>query len=487
MRWAASGRSSTLKKEAPGEPRAAAKPLVFNEDLLPPLTDLLAELQLEKYLSKVVRMGVAETRHLLRLGPMDFRIMSMDWDITAEELLRLRTRIEELIALATVAEGPPQDDTLLRERSALKYGRVYMRGSVMSFEYLSATFGAAAPVMGALRVAISEPPDGCGATHPDLSGAVLVVKRGNCSFLGKAVAAVAANATALIIVNTEDRLDAPSSGVGIDPNVTDAMHNSVSKLAVVCTSNNSFAKFVFAARRERDTAVHIVPLRCVSGGKCAPVTEAERGVPTEVASGRLAVAALGGLEQELHVDFLTSTFGGTLPTGALRLLFAEGAGLACDPFSRAFLESIGADNGPFALLVRRGGCRFDDKAAVVESSGAALMVVVDPQDGALQRLGGGARSGEVGMPSVLVPSPLADFASSLRSQPLLLTLYAHEGPEIADEWIDVALTTFAEDAAERRLQTEGLVQRFLQSGKADIVAWLRRQDLKWASTSREEL
>lgn len=155
--------------------------------------------------------------------------------------------------------------------------------------------------------------------------------------------------------------------------------------------------------------------------------------------------------------------------------------MACQPFSQHFLGSLNTDKSPFAVMVRRGGCRFDEKAMIVESSGASLMLVVDPQDGALQRMGGGALSSEVGMPSVLAPAPMADFISSLLPRQLIVTLTPHEGSEIADEWIDVALTNFAEDPVERQLQVEGLVQRFLQSGNADVVAWLRRQAVKMNS------
>lgn len=47
----------------------------LNSDLLPPLEDLLNELDLIHRKSALIKMGVTETRYLLRLKNMDYQMM----------------------------------------------------------------------------------------------------------------------------------------------------------------------------------------------------------------------------------------------------------------------------------------------------------------------------------------------------------------------------------------------------------------------------
>ena len=52
-----------------------------------------------------------------------------------------------------------------------------------------------------------------------------------------------------------------------------------------------------------------------------------------------------------------------------------------------------------AVVVQRGVCTFDVKAFHVQQAGGHLMIVVDPKDGPLQRLGGSLPlAGHVGIP-----------------------------------------------------------------------------------------
>lgn len=97
-------------------------------------------------------------------------------------------------------------------------------------------------------------------------GTVLVVQRGECTFLSKATFAKSCNASALIIVNSEDRLDAPSSGLGIDKNITDNMVLSLKDFPIVALSNTSWSKLehtISSNKRIGVTSyVDIVPLKC---------------------------------------------------------------------------------------------------------------------------------------------------------------------------------------------------------------------------------
>jgi hypothetical protein len=104
---------------------------------------------------------------------------------------------------------------------------------VQSFEYALASFGGPPPV-GSIEVVFSDPIEGCNGTDTSTwSGKAIVVRRGNCTFLQKAKIANTGNASVLIIVNTEDRVDSPSSGLGVDKNVTEPEVLALDKLSVV--------------------------------------------------------------------------------------------------------------------------------------------------------------------------------------------------------------------------------------------------------------
>jgi hypothetical protein len=66
-----------------------------------------------------------------------------------------------------------------------------------------------------------------------LKGKLYVVVRGECTFLEKALAARAMNATALAIVNNEDKLESVASGFGIDKSIKTYHVEAVEKVAVV--------------------------------------------------------------------------------------------------------------------------------------------------------------------------------------------------------------------------------------------------------------
>ena len=122
----------------------------INIDLLPPLENVLESLGLTRFYNNFVKMGVYETRLLVRLSAMDFQIMSYDWDgITKEEILKLKEEIKSLIIQATVVEDVIRPE--IAERKKLTYGRIYMIDSVQSYEYISASFGGP-PNIGKLKI-----------------------------------------------------------------------------------------------------------------------------------------------------------------------------------------------------------------------------------------------------------------------------------------------------------------------------------------------
>lgn len=114
---------------------------------------------------------------------------------------------------------------------------------------------------------------------PDNSGKILFVERGKCTFLTKAQYALSTNATALIIVNNEDRIDSPSSGLGVDRSITYDMVKIINeKLSIMSISNTSIAKIDHSLKlfRGKTLFIQVVPLVCGMGGSCVPSLDEEK-------------------------------------------------------------------------------------------------------------------------------------------------------------------------------------------------------------------
>ena len=97
---------------------------------------------------------------------------------------------------------------------------MYIPQMVQSFEYMSAAFGSAPPV-GMLPLVFADPVDGCieadRVSGRSAGGYALVVVRGGCTFLEKALAAMSGEAgrpPVLVVVNTEDVFESIASGLG---------------------------------------------------------------------------------------------------------------------------------------------------------------------------------------------------------------------------------------------------------------------------------
>lgn len=123
-------------------------------------------------------------------------------------------------------------------------------------------------LLGKFKVEIPSSIYGCNDEDiTNYEGTILILKRGECSFLNKADFAKKYNASGLIIVNSEDRLDAPSSGLGVNKNITDNMVHVFKDLPIVAVSNTSWAKLehtITSNKRIGVTSyVDIVPLKCM--------------------------------------------------------------------------------------------------------------------------------------------------------------------------------------------------------------------------------
>ena len=461
-------------KNSKAKPKPIPK-LNLNTDHLPTLTEILNDLNLVTYVPNFVKMGVTETKHLIQLKSMDFRIMEFDWKtITSDDINRLKVRIATLLEEATVIEDIRMPE--LNERRHLKYGRIYLQNSVQSFEYLTASFGGSPP-LGLFPIHINsiENLNLCDLIpNLDLTGKVLIIKRGNCTFLTKALNAWKLNASVLIIVNNEDHLDSPSSGLGVDKSITDSIVKQLEHFPIIAVSNTSFIKFEIAMKYSSPNAmITIVPLKCGHGGVCLPVTQEEKLLISEITWGTLHF-----IENNLNhsYQFLTSTFGSSLPGNNRQeypLLLSNPID-GCETLQNDYQENS-------IFVATRGNCNFDVKVLNAQNRGAMLLIIIDIEDNALQRIGGqNPISGYVGIPSILVTKICGDeifhrFNNNLNTN---VSIEIGVGDSVSDAWIDVAYTKFLNNTNDRLMQLQGMIQLYSHQNHHEIVDWLKRQQTK---------
>ena len=454
------------------------KPVLYNVDALPPLKDVLTELDFMQYIKEFLKLGYSETRFLLRMASMDFRLLMLETSMSDDDMNKLKAKIAELLVIATIKE-PPKERPELQDRLKLNYGRMYVTGFVQSFEYLLGTFGKS-PDLGLHDMVLADPDDGC-LPHSDnnssLSNKIYVVKRGNCTFMTKATLAAYANASVLLVINNQDRVESFASGYGIDPNIKLPQVEFLNKLAVAAVANSTWPKLDYAYNHFKEgLSAHMVQLKCGTGGSCYPLTDEEKQILPEVSWGTITIT----MNSYTHTfDFLASTFGGLLPTREFVIIKADPFD-ACEEMSNDLKKAIESlsSTSVVGVLVTRGTCKFDVKAANVQAAGARLMIVTDPVDNCLQRVGGMApETGYIGIPSILVTRPCAEFLENNAKNAIEFFLETGtDGNAVsatssligklnlgndtygADEWIDIAYTEWADDVDQKLLQIEGLIQ-----------------------------
>eukprot|EP01033_Poteriospumella_lacustris_P004069 gene4069-2904_t len=512
------------KKETPKQPTSR-----INIDLLPPLQDVLADLGFTPLLRQFVRLGVTETRLLLKLTAMDFQMMTMEWaDFTSEHVAQLKTKIKQLTELATVVVEPIREDLIARNKTI--YGRLYMPLGVQSIEFNVASFGGRIP-MGEVALQMGEtlyecpppePTEGDDAndaqpprTPPTVvyNGQLVVVVRGNCTFLQKALYLKERGARGMLVVNTEDKLESLASGAGINKTVTEQQVASLGAFFIVATSNNSYIslKKFLEWPVSASTGVHLVPLKCAVGGACAPLTPEEKQLQAEVSWGSLRLSSSAET-----FEFLTSNYGAPLPSANTPMLldmhllhatdddhggYTAKQRLLCEPISSAesvayalesntsFLEiahvpARQTDGVYHALIAERGGCSFDTKTFHAQQAGYRLLILVNTATPAanglaapLQRIGGINPSvGRVGIPTLLVlPEVAAQVMAATAGQApaLQVTLDVAHNDSGFEHWTDIAYTRWSNDPEEKKIQLQMLQQKYQEH--ATLVRWLQAQ------------
>lgn len=239
------------------------------------------------------------------------------------------------------------------------------------------------------------------------------------------------------------------------------------------------------------------------GGKCLPLLEEEKQLQSEVSWGTIRTRSNNS--EVRSYEFLTSNYGSQLPVyNPIQIRQAYPDIQGCSPLlipTNHIINDIVVDpiasgldiNHPHnpnhsyyerkAVIVNRGGCRFDIKALHAQEVGADLLIIVDIEDNALQRVGGkNPEAGYVGIPSIIVTMIAGKYIYSiidnnnhdLNATPTL-EIIPSRNSNGSDLWIELAITEWAEDAKELIMQIEGLIQRYSQSESFEIVAWLNRK------------
>lgn len=502
------------------------KPPKLNIDVLPPLTEVLEALQLTDFLKHFVKMGVTETRLLLKLSSMDFQIMSMDWpDMTDDKITELKKKIQELYTLATVSVE--EENPELEERKKLSYGRVYLENGVNSFEYKLATFGGL-PLLGKQHLEISKTLFECSPVSseeddaaklialnknensPNYHQRLVLVKRGLCPFVEKALNAFHHNASGIIVVNSEDKLESPSSGIGIYRNITEESLAPLKSFPVVSVSNNSGEALYYAAKFHDNQSpddndsnfpvIYTVPLKCHIGGKCLPVVKEEAKYSHEVLWGKMKVSNLATGEVKV-VEYLTSNYGANIPVHrSFPISFAQPVEL-CNPDNTTLTMKTLADRESedkteltvetgvsgatkaessllfnSILIAHRGGCRFDVKTYNAQLLGTRLLAVVDIADNPLQRLGGmHPEAGYLGIPGILITAEAGRYLESQNTADLEVEFFPSRTTDGFDNWVDISSMDWVENPSDRILQMKGLIQKYSDTENLEIVEWLERR------------
>jgi len=327
-------------------------------------------------------------------------------------------------------ESDDKDEAELRD--SRWWGRLYVDGWPQTIQYLRAHFGEPPP-RGRLPVVLADPPDACGALAGGagrFGGAIVVARRGTCTFSSKARRAAAANVSAIVLVNNaegNEHLAGPDA------------HGVKTSVSMVAQADGG----LLMRHLERDPPAQalfatMAPMHCAERssvmGKslgsdlCAPATAADRRMAADpMEGGWLTLPSGPGLSPRKH-EFMIGTFGIAVDTSRPFALaapggwepvpgssddtgcsaLAGGGGLTFEEFNElAELKANATRDGdaageaevarreaalassPFrgkAVVVPRGGCAFVNKAKNAQASGAAMVLIANTHTG-LSRFG----------------------------------------------------------------------------------------------------
>ncbi|CAM9697356.1 unnamed protein product [Ectocarpus fasciculatus] len=406
---------------------------VIEEDQLPELPDFLKDIGLGDRLEDFYRKSVFETKYIFTLNDMDLRLMGL----SAEDMATVKQHAEVLRVERDVTEE--RLHPLLQKRNELTYGRLFLDRSASSFEFYLAGFGPPAPVDEA-KLIWAEPRDACGTlTNSELlPGTIVLAERGRCSFVDKANTVASSNALALVVINNgpegEDLFRVAAtlggrSGGGEEPKGPENMPTVLVRGSALPSLSKSLewgANGVGGPVMARLVALDCRPGRAaceavlpeeqqaqkqVDSGTITIVPELPASSPNGAGDAKVEVAAGVANASEASFEFLSATFGATLPRGHVSVVPSVPED-ACHPIAPLAAVSsssgstrdggssggggggnVGGDEGrgggvaPVAVLVKRGACSFGVKAKNVQEAGGRVIIFHDNGLGVLQNVG----------------------------------------------------------------------------------------------------
>jgi hypothetical protein len=260
-----------------------------------------------------------------------------------------------LVAGARAQDEDEDEEDEMTHRASLTWGRVFLEGGVQHRQFFKARFGDELP-MESLEMVMAEPALGCALPTNDVTGKLVFVDRGNCTWATKARHMEKAGASAVAIISSDDALTYLPGPDGRDVTVGTVQ------------VTNTFGIQVKALLQRQSGKARLIPVYCEkeSGTSvCLPVTEEERAVHVTTEGGELTVG------DDLKLDFLTAKFGLPMPSAVTTLISAE-------PFNACggTLKNA-ADAKGKAVLLQRGGCPFVDKARAVSEAGGYVAIMVN--------------------------------------------------------------------------------------------------------------
>jgi len=324
---------------------------------------------------------ISPQRHRLPGDPVDEEIREDRLEDIPEEKRGNFFKVgEEVLALPEVLsnlnfqkkefaskENLEQQEAL---RKGAYWGRLYIHNFPYPIQYFQAHFGIPAP-KGLRELVFAADTYLCPDTpQPKASfisehKAIVVALRGNCTFGKKAQVALSLNASALVIVNTEQ---------GLDHLAAPDMHDiEVSVVSVPRDDGNSLMRYLQSTDGVQGS---LVPINCATLEKaytCKPCTvEDEQFVTSDIIEG----GYINFAGAHMKFEYLLSQFGSGFKPSSYDIFLPR------NEETKELSEGCSNYTTPTVVkqkmvVVRRGGCKFIEKAKYAEEAGAAGLVILN--------------------------------------------------------------------------------------------------------------
>jgi hypothetical protein len=405
-------------------------------------------------------------------------------------------------AVQTAQQKRRAQENINREK--LNYGRLYLNGSATSLEYYRAYFGAF-PEASSAPLVFADPFHACTPLRNNVTGAIVVVRRGRCTFLDKAHNVSMANASAVVIVNMNDKIFRVSGGYALGDKPINITLPSNITVAMVKASSMQVLKQAVSASSSAPLA-RFVPLECGDGRSvCEPVTTDDRDYITATAmdSGYITIPGTGE-----RFEFVAATFGGVMPQGEVRLTGVR-PGHACGRVpkgplgwaqflvTRAAWDLVRGYGWPKdgsrlegkAVLVERGRCQLGYKALNLQGTGAKLMVVISPPGEPIEPFGATSRmKAKIQLPAIMVNNEagrrLQRLIGGEKQEAVVILTPARPG--FAPAWLDLAHITWPAGASDKMLEDEYAKHLAAHASSSERTAYVQDSFEKEVERRKQE-